>query len=91
MNYAKSFFSLNSYKPFIFFNFDYFTWSIFAPLSSVLILACCALACPWKVVTLCTNDNYSAIVSTAVARTYVNRGGGGGVIHIFMFCPTSFF
>ena len=26
---------------------------------------------------------------TAVARTLI--GGGGGVIHIFMFCPTSFF
>ena len=25
----------------------------------------------------------------AVARTLI--GGGGGVIHIFMFCPTSFF
>ena len=29
-------------------------------------------------------------ISTAVARTLI--GGGGGVfIHIFMFCPTSFF
>ena len=33
----------------------------------------------------------STLVDRAVARTLIGEGGGGVFIHIFMFCPTSFF